>query len=108
MASQVSATSSEGREFGSRSTALEVIAGHDLQGCEAIVTGGAAGIGVETVRALATAGARVVSATRNVAQANDVATANREHAARSRVARVGAIIRGVVRGVRAARTSAHQ
>src|SRR5215467_3153348 len=51
--------------FGARSTAREVIKGHDLTGREAIVTGGASGIGVETVRALALAGARVVIATRD-------------------------------------------
>ncbi len=50
-----------------------MIAGHDLRGREAIVTGGASGIGIETVRALATAGARVVLAARNRAQADDVA-----------------------------------
>ena len=58
--------------FGARSTALEVIAGHDLHGRDAIVTGGASGIGVETVRALATAGARVVLAARNREQAERV------------------------------------
>ncbi len=59
--------------FGARSTALEVIAGHDLHGHEAIVTGGASGIGVETVRALAAAGARVVIAARDRAKADGVA-----------------------------------
>lgn len=59
--------------FGARSTALEVIAGHDLRGQDAIVTGGASGIGVETVRALATAGARVVIAARDLARAEPVA-----------------------------------
>jgi len=59
--------------FGARSSALEVIDGHDLRGCEAIVTGGASGIGVETVRALASAGARVVLAARNRGQAEGVA-----------------------------------
>ena len=52
---------------------MEVIAGHDLTGKDAIVTGGASGIGVETVRALASAGARVVLAARNQAQADEVA-----------------------------------
>jgi NAD(P)-dependent dehydrogenase (short-subunit alcohol dehydrogenase family) len=64
-------------KFGARSTALEVIAGHDLRGREAIVTGGASGIGVETVRALAAAGARVTLAARNRAQADEVAAALR-------------------------------
>jgi NAD(P)-dependent dehydrogenase (short-subunit alcohol dehydrogenase family) len=59
--------------FGARSTAREVIAGHDLSGRDAIVTGAASGIGVETVRALATAGARVVIATRDRSKGEEVA-----------------------------------
>ena len=39
--------------FGFQSTAAEVIADVDLTGRKAIVTGGAAGVGAETVRALA-------------------------------------------------------
>jgi NAD(P)-dependent dehydrogenase (short-subunit alcohol dehydrogenase family) len=50
--------------FTARSTAAEVIAGVDLTGRRAVVTGGASGIGAETVRALARAGAEVVIATR--------------------------------------------
>ncbi|HVV20572.1 MAG TPA: SDR family NAD(P)-dependent oxidoreductase [Pseudonocardiaceae bacterium] len=50
--------------FDHHSTADDVIAGHDLTGREVIVTGGASGLGAETARALATAGARVVLATR--------------------------------------------
>jgi NAD(P)-dependent dehydrogenase (short-subunit alcohol dehydrogenase family) len=46
--------------FGATSTARDVLKGHDLTGRTAIVTGGATGIGVETVRALAEAGAEVV------------------------------------------------
>ncbi len=52
--------------FGAQSTAAEVIAGIDLIGKRAIVTGGASGIGVETARALASAGAEVTLAVRNV------------------------------------------
>jgi NAD(P)-dependent dehydrogenase (short-subunit alcohol dehydrogenase family) len=52
--------------FGFESTAAEVIAGIDLHGRRAIVTGGASGIGVETARALAGAGAEVTLAVRNV------------------------------------------
>ncbi len=52
--------------FGEQSTAAEVIAGIDLTGKRAIVTGGASGIGVETARALAGAGAEVTLAVRNV------------------------------------------
>jgi NAD(P)-dependent dehydrogenase (short-subunit alcohol dehydrogenase family) len=39
--------------FGFESTAAEVVAGIDLSGKRAIVTGGASGIGIETARALA-------------------------------------------------------
>ncbi|MDI5972636.1 SDR family NAD(P)-dependent oxidoreductase [Streptomyces sp. SL13] len=53
--------------FGARSTAAEVLAGVDLAGRRAIVTGGASGIGVETARALAGAGAEVTLAVRDPA-----------------------------------------
>jgi NAD(P)-dependent dehydrogenase (short-subunit alcohol dehydrogenase family) len=46
--------------FHARSTAAEVVADVDLSGRTAIVTGGYSGIGVETVRALASRGARVI------------------------------------------------
>ncbi|MGN9906483.1 SDR family NAD(P)-dependent oxidoreductase [Phytohabitans sp. LJ34] len=52
--------------FGAESTAAEVVAGIDLSGRRAIVTGGASGIGVETARALAGAGAEVTLAVRNL------------------------------------------
>ncbi|MET7278501.1 SDR family NAD(P)-dependent oxidoreductase [Kribbella sp. NPDC005582] len=51
--------------FGYESTAAEVIAGVDLTGRRAVVTGGASGIGVETVRALAKAGAEVTLTARD-------------------------------------------
>ena len=50
--------------FGAYSTAREVASGHDLSGRVAIVTGAATGIGIETARALAEAGAEVVIAAR--------------------------------------------
>ena len=52
--------------FGADTTAAEVIAGVDLSGRRAVVTGGASGIGVETARALAGAGAEVTIAVRNL------------------------------------------
>jgi NAD(P)-dependent dehydrogenase (short-subunit alcohol dehydrogenase family) len=52
--------------FGATSTAAEVIDGIDLTGKRAVVTGGASGIGVETARALAGAGAEVTLAVRNL------------------------------------------
>ena len=52
--------------FGPESTAAEVIAGIDLGGRRAVVTGGASGIGVETARALAGAGAEVTLAVRDL------------------------------------------
>jgi NAD(P)-dependent dehydrogenase (short-subunit alcohol dehydrogenase family) len=51
--------------FTAESTAAEVIAGIDLTGRRAIVTGGSSGIGIETARALAGAGAEVTLAVRN-------------------------------------------
>jgi hypothetical protein len=48
--------------FGFSSTAAEVVEGIDLTGKRAIVTGAASGIGVETARALAGAGAAVTLA----------------------------------------------
>lgn len=71
---------SENKEskFGGRSTAREVIAGHNLKSRDAIVTGGASGIGVETVRALAIAGARVVIATRDQTKGESAAATLRK------------------------------
>ncbi len=55
-----------GSGFGATSTADEVLAGIDLTGQRAIVTGGYSGIGLETTRALAKAGAHVVVPARRV------------------------------------------
>jgi NAD(P)-dependent dehydrogenase (short-subunit alcohol dehydrogenase family) len=53
--------------FTAASTAADVITGIDLTGRRAIVTGGSSGIGVETARALAGAGAEVTLAVRDTA-----------------------------------------
>lgn len=52
--------------FGATTTAAEVLAGVSLAGKRAIVTGASSGIGVETARALANAGAEVTLAVRDV------------------------------------------
>lgn len=59
--------------FGFESTADDVIAGVDLRGKTAIVTGASSGIGVETARALAGAGASVTLAVRDTAAGDRVA-----------------------------------
>ncbi|MEY9856148.1 NAD(P)-dependent dehydrogenase (short-subunit alcohol dehydrogenase family) [Catenulispora sp. GAS73] len=49
-----------GSGFGAASTTSEVLAGHDLTGRFAVVTGGGSGLGLEDVRALSAAGANVL------------------------------------------------
>jgi NAD(P)-dependent dehydrogenase (short-subunit alcohol dehydrogenase family) len=56
-------------DFNASSTAADVIRGHDLRGRTAIVTGGSAGIGLETTRVLASAGARVIVPARDIQKA---------------------------------------
>jgi NAD(P)-dependent dehydrogenase (short-subunit alcohol dehydrogenase family) len=51
--------------FGFASTAADVVTGHDLTGRYVVVTGGHSGLGLETVRALATAGATVIVGARD-------------------------------------------
>jgi NAD(P)-dependent dehydrogenase (short-subunit alcohol dehydrogenase family) len=51
--------------FGPRTTAEEALAGRDLRGKIAIVTGGHAGLGLETTRVLSNAGAVVVIGSRD-------------------------------------------
>ncbi|MEV4087184.1 SDR family NAD(P)-dependent oxidoreductase [Nonomuraea fuscirosea] len=59
--------------FTSASTAADVLRGVDLTGVRAIVTGASSGIGAETARALACAGAEVTLAVRNPAAGDAVA-----------------------------------
>jgi NAD(P)-dependent dehydrogenase (short-subunit alcohol dehydrogenase family) len=60
--------------FGFDSTAAEVIEGIDLSGKRAIVTGASSGIGIETARALAGAGAEVTIAVRDTGAGDRIAT----------------------------------
>jgi NAD(P)-dependent dehydrogenase (short-subunit alcohol dehydrogenase family) len=57
--------------FGPETTTDEVLDGVDLHGRLAVVTGASSGLGAETARALAAAGARVVMAVRNVSAVGD-------------------------------------
>ncbi|MFD0687381.1 SDR family NAD(P)-dependent oxidoreductase [Actinomadura fibrosa] len=60
-----------GSGFGAKSTAAEVVRGIDLSGRLAVVTGGYSGLGLETTRALAGAGAHVVVPARRRAVAEE-------------------------------------
>src|SRR5690606_25759366 len=58
-----------GSGFNASSTASEVAKGFDLAGKIAIVTGGNTGIGLESTKVLASAGATVIVPARNVKKA---------------------------------------
>ncbi len=60
-----------GSGFGPASTAAEVISGIDLTGKHVVVTGGYSGIGVETVRAFHSAGAKVIVPARDMGKAQE-------------------------------------
>ncbi|GII57967.1 oxidoreductase [Planotetraspora thailandica] len=59
--------------YGFESTSTEIVDGVDLTGKRAVITGGASGIGAETARALAAAGAEVTLAVRNADAGRQVA-----------------------------------
>ncbi|WP_425860482.1 SDR family NAD(P)-dependent oxidoreductase [Arthrobacter sp. TWP1-1] len=64
-----------GSGFGHDSSAVSVVDGMDLSGCAAIVTGGYSGLGLETVRALASVGVAVSVPARRVEHARGVLAA---------------------------------
>ena len=59
--------------YGATTTAAEIVSDVNLHGRRAIVTGASSGIGIETARALASAGADVTLAVRNVQTGTEVA-----------------------------------
>ncbi len=61
-------------EYGSNTTTDEILEGIDLTGKVAIVTGASSGLGAETARALASKGASVTIAARDIARAEATAT----------------------------------
>jgi NAD(P)-dependent dehydrogenase (short-subunit alcohol dehydrogenase family) len=61
------------RKYGAETTAAEIVQDVDLHGRRAVVTGASSGIGVETARALASTGAEVTLAVRNVEAGKKVA-----------------------------------
>ena len=58
--------------FDANSTTDDVLTGVDLRGKRALVTGVSAGLGIETARALAAHGARVIGAARDIDKAKAV------------------------------------
>ena len=73
-------------QFDRNSTAQQLVADIRLEGRTAIVTGGTSGIGIETARALASAGASVTIAARDPAKAQAVADELNARIAGERVA----------------------
>ena len=64
--------------FGEQTTTDDVIAGIDLHGSTAVVTGASTGLGLETARALASVGAHVVLSVRDAAKGTAALAAIRE------------------------------
>ncbi|WP_422024827.1 SDR family NAD(P)-dependent oxidoreductase [Pyruvatibacter mobilis] len=64
-------------EFGFETTVKEVLEGVDLSGKLAVVTGGASGLGLETVRGLCGCGAKVVVPVRDPAKGEEAASSIR-------------------------------
>ena len=90
--------------FGAESTALDVVRGIDLGERSALVTGASSGIGVETARALAAAGASVTLAVRDLAAGERAAESIRSSTGSEavRVAHLDLADLGTVRALAAA------
>ena len=71
--------------YGPTTTAAEIVANVDLHGRRALVTGASSGIGVETARALASAGAEVTLAVHNIPAGRRVAASIQETTGNSRI-----------------------
>lgn len=71
--------------FGEQTTTSEVLAGIDLSGKVAFVTGGAGGLGTETARALAEKGAAVTLGVRRPEEGEEVAASIRESTGNDRI-----------------------
>ncbi|WIW89448.1 SDR family NAD(P)-dependent oxidoreductase [Sphingobium sp. V4] len=67
-------------QYGSNSTTDDVLAGIDLRGKRALVTGVSSGLGVETARSLVAHGADVIGAARDIAKAKQATDAVRSAA----------------------------
>ena len=75
------------RNYGPTTTAAEIVDDVDLHGRRVVVTGASSGIGVETARALASTGAEVTLAVRNVEAGGKVADGIAKSCRRERVRR---------------------
>ncbi|MDB4891831.1 MAG: Short-chain dehydrogenase/reductase, partial [Gemmatimonadetes bacterium] len=60
-----------GSGYDEHTTALEIAAGADLTGKQVVITGGYAGLGLETTRVLAERGAEIIAGARDIAKATE-------------------------------------